>query len=393
MAGWSVSGAGVAGNTRMLVDLTDLDFRDGFVIQGGVAGGNEVLSVSGAGDVNGDGIDDVIVGATGVVDRVGRPGESYVIDGSSNLASFYFYGSALNDTLRGDTEDNLIDGGAGADLMIGDAGSDRFIVDDLEDQVFESRNWAGTDTVFSSVDFSLGRQHIEDLQLTGEAVTGIGNGLMNTLTGNDQDNTLDGGRNADTMIGEDGDDTYFVQDFGDVVIEESGEGENDLIKSWVSFELGDNLENLHLLSRNNINGTGNDRHNTLIGNMGDNVLDGGGKRDILKGQGGADTFVFSDVVSHAQADQIIDFTSGEDKIALDLGLGAAGTLSADAFLLANGNNDSADRALYGSEDRVIYDATSGKLWVDTDGSGDEATRLVATLLNHAELSADDFILL
>jgi Ca2+-binding RTX toxin-like protein len=373
--------------TRERVYLTDLSPNDGFIIQGDGSFGQAGFSVSAAGDVNDDGIDDVIVGAPRA-NPGSNGGAAYVVYGFTSLI-----GSPQNDTLYGDADDNVINGVAGADLMVGNAGSDRFIVDDLGDQVVESRNWAGTDTVISSVDFSMGPQHIEDLHLTGSAVTGIGNGLMNTLIGSTQDNILDGGRNADILIGADGNDTYFVQDTGDVVIEERNEGTNDVVKSRVSYTLADNLEQLHLLTRNNIDGTGNELRNKLVGNMSDNVLNGGGARDILQGQGGADTFVFDTYAVALETDRIVDFTTGEDKIALDFGLGAAGVLSEDAFLLANGSNASADRALYGDEDRVIYDATSGKLWIDTDGSGAEKTWLIATLLNRADLTADDFILL
>jgi len=46
-----------------VVDLTGLAPSDGFIIQGDAAGDAAGASVSSAGDVNGDGIDDVIVGA------------------------------------------------------------------------------------------------------------------------------------------------------------------------------------------------------------------------------------------------------------------------------------------------------------------------------------------
>ena len=50
--------------TRGRVDLTGLAASDGFVIQGDAAYDQAGRSVSSAGDVNGDGIDDLIVGAT-----------------------------------------------------------------------------------------------------------------------------------------------------------------------------------------------------------------------------------------------------------------------------------------------------------------------------------------
>ncbi|NJP10110.1 MAG: hypothetical protein HC866_12035 [Leptolyngbyaceae cyanobacterium RU_5_1] len=50
----------------------------GFVINGETAGDLSGLSVSTAGDVNGDGFDDLIVGASGAGEQAGK---SYVIYG------------------------------------------------------------------------------------------------------------------------------------------------------------------------------------------------------------------------------------------------------------------------------------------------------------------------
>ena len=46
-----------------VVELRRLDGTDGFVINGIDAGDRSGFSVSDAGDVNGDGIDDIIIGA------------------------------------------------------------------------------------------------------------------------------------------------------------------------------------------------------------------------------------------------------------------------------------------------------------------------------------------
>ena len=63
----SASGFGTAvtvgGFTRQVIDLTSLAVTQGFIIQGDVANDQAGWSVSGAGDINGDGFDDLIVGA------------------------------------------------------------------------------------------------------------------------------------------------------------------------------------------------------------------------------------------------------------------------------------------------------------------------------------------
>ena len=60
----TINGLGGSDATgRLVIDLTELDPADGFIIQGDAAGDSLGFSVSSAGDVNGDGIDDIIVGA------------------------------------------------------------------------------------------------------------------------------------------------------------------------------------------------------------------------------------------------------------------------------------------------------------------------------------------
>ena len=66
------------------IDLTGLAAADGFIIQGDAAGDVAGGSVAGAGDVNGDGFDDVIVGAQGGDDGGGGAGEAYVIFGKAS---------------------------------------------------------------------------------------------------------------------------------------------------------------------------------------------------------------------------------------------------------------------------------------------------------------------
>ncbi|MEL7086796.1 MAG: integrin alpha, partial [Cyanobacteria bacterium J06597_1] len=69
---------------RGTLDLTDLDAADGFIIQGDAADDQTGRSVSSAGDVNGDGIDDLIIGARLGDDGGGAAGEAYVIYGSTD---------------------------------------------------------------------------------------------------------------------------------------------------------------------------------------------------------------------------------------------------------------------------------------------------------------------
>ncbi|MEQ8844669.1 MAG: integrin alpha [Phycisphaerales bacterium] len=64
------------------LDQTDLDGANGFVFEGTVEGGQCGYAVGGIGDINGDGIDDIAIGANlaGIVPRTHR-GEVYVVFG------------------------------------------------------------------------------------------------------------------------------------------------------------------------------------------------------------------------------------------------------------------------------------------------------------------------
>ena len=75
------------------ISLLSLNGNNGFTINGINSGGQSGYSVASAGDVNGDGIDDLIVGAPRVSSDAGQ---SYVIFGSKSSWSSPFSLSSLN---------------------------------------------------------------------------------------------------------------------------------------------------------------------------------------------------------------------------------------------------------------------------------------------------------
>ena len=231
-------------------------------------------------------------------------------NGNDNLvgtsANDTIYGYAGNDTLKGgsgndiiygDNGNDTLDGGLGADKLYGGDGSDTYYVDNAGDVVTEAYNDAlgGVDTVFSTVNFTLGFG-LENLTLTGAGnINGTGNGNNNVITGNGANNILNGGSGKDTLKGGDGSDTYYVDNAGDVVTEAYNDalGGVDTVFSTVNFTLGFGLENLTLTGNGNINGTGNGNNNVITGNCANNILNGGSGKDTLTGGLGADTFVFN----------------------------------------------------------------------------------------------------
>lgn len=129
---------------------------------------------------------------------------------------------------------------------------------------------------------------------------GDGNDTLHGLAGNDTldgdagNDTHDGGPGADIMTGGTGDDIYLVDDVGDSVIENTGEG-SDEIQTEISLSLPANVENLTLLGSASLSGTGNSLNNTIVGNSGNNALDGGAGEDNLQGGAGDDDYTVDNV--------------------------------------------------------------------------------------------------
>ena len=209
---------------------------------------------------------------------------------TGNTGNNTLTGLGGNDVLDGGAGNDTLDGGTGDDTMIGGFGNDTFIVDSTADVVSELAG-QGTDTVIASVDYTLSG-NIENLTITGTAVTAIGDSGTNVITGNANDNTLDGQGGADALSGGLGNDTYFVDNAGDQVFEVAGQG-TDTVNASASYTLSSTaeVEILNLIGGGNINGTGNALANTITGNTGNNTLDGGAGIDTLIGGLGNDTYV------------------------------------------------------------------------------------------------------
>ncbi|CAB5508322.1 Alkaline phosphatase (EC, partial [Bathymodiolus thermophilus thioautotrophic gill symbiont] len=134
----------------------------------------------------------------------------------------YLYGGSGQDILFGDLGNDYLDGGADADSMVGGLGDDTYIVNSVNDSIYEKSN-EGYDTVISSTSYLL-NANIEQLRLLeGFNIHGTGNAQDNKIIGNSSDNILDGVTGADQMIGGLGDDTYYVDNIGDKVVENNNE--------------------------------------------------------------------------------------------------------------------------------------------------------------------------
>jgi Ca2+-binding RTX toxin-like protein len=336
-------------------------------------------------------------------DAINGTGNSLSNTITGNDANNTLLGLDGNDTLYGGGGDDKLDGGAGADVMKGGLGDDLYIVDNVGDVVTENFN-EGTDTVRSSVSFTLG-SNVENLVFTGAgAFTGTGNNSDNVIIGGAGPNTLsgmsgndtliggasndklDGGTGIDTMTGGAGDDTYVVDNAGDMVVELDGGG-NDTVTTSVGWTLtaGSAVETIIALAGTTaINLTGNELSNTLIGNAGKNVLDGGAGADTMAGGAGDDTYVVDnagDVVTEAAG-------SGMDTVRTSLLTYTLGDNVENLTYTGTGNFHGTGNALSnvitgGSGDNVLDGGTGADTLIggagnDTyivDNAGDKVTEL------------------
>ena len=114
-------------------------------------------------------------------------------------------GNTLANVITGNVGANILNGAVGADTMAGSVGNDTYVVDNAGDVVTENAA-SGTDTVESSITFTLGA-NVENLTLTGLlAINGTGNTLANVIHGNGGANTLTGDDGADDLFGGAGND-------------------------------------------------------------------------------------------------------------------------------------------------------------------------------------------
>jgi len=300
-------------------------------------------------------------------------------------------GTGNNDAnlIIGNSGNNRIDGRGGTDTMQGGAGNDTYLVD-VSSDVIEELADEGTDDVISLVNYTLS-DFLENLTLTGatgnEPLIGIGNDRRNTITGNNGNNILeglggidvliggggndrlDGGDGDDTMIGGTGNDTYIVNSDDELLTELANEGIDQVISS-VSFTLGANLENLTLTGitgTEDINGTGNILNNVIIGNDGNNILDGGvdlatgaaDGRDTLQGGLGDDTYVISgpneDTIIEA-ADQGVDTVQSLGTFELSANLENLILLGIGNF---NGFGNSEDNLIQGNDGNNLLNGRGG----------------------------------
>jgi len=274
------------------INLSDLNGSNGFAINGIAAFDFSGFSVSSAGDVNGDGFDDLIIGTNGAdPNGIGSAGQSYVVFGQGTTPTNQ---PPVANTDSATTAQNTAVTIAASTLLANDtdANGDRLSLTGVSNPVNGSVTFSNGNVIFTpstnftgdaSFDYSISdgfggtSSATVSVAVGGTQTGGSGN---DTLTGTPGNDSLNGGNGNDSLIGNAGNDTLIGGNGTDFLVGSAG---NDLLN-------GDN---------------GSD---TLTGGLGNDTLTGGNGQDI---------FVFA---PGEGIDTINDFQLGTDKIGLTEGL-------------------------------------------------------------------------
>ncbi|MBN3895044.1 MAG: FG-GAP repeat protein [Nostoc sp. NOS(2021)] len=408
------------------LNLSTLNGTNGFAINGINPGDYSGSSVSSAGDINGDGFDDLIIGAQ---DAGTFSGQSYVLFGGKNVASgstiINLTGTAGTDTLVGTIGNNIIDGKASNDKLTGNGGQDKFIFHPGD----------GIDTITDFAGVGIGTKpsppviaEVDTLDFTGSGLTA--KNLQLTQNGKNLEVTFEDTSNTKVILQnfqlENLDNlppSYRRPAIGNILFD----GQTSIADSFDVFDANSTQTNLFnkntvtfLNDLNNkitsfydsndvINGQGGDDmidgkggndllrgdsgNDTLIGGTGNDTLVGGAGNDVLTGGAGADRFLYNSSAAIG-VDTISDFNSSEaDKIVLD-----KTAFSAIASVAGNGFSKKSDFQVtnlgQASTAKIVYNPVSGQLFYDENGSapGFGSGGLFATLTGAPNLTASDFII-
>lgn len=178
--------------------LSDLSSEQGFALDGGTVGDKVGQDVNAAGDVNGDGFDDLIIGSTDLGSS--DAGTTYVVYGGDFSGVVDTVGTEGDDVLIGSSHNDTLDGGdGGADVFHAGAGNDTIKVGDANFARVDGGG--GQDTLYLDGQFDLDLTAISKGIITGIEHIDMNNGLANVLD-IDFASVLDIGVAIDNLVGE-----------------------------------------------------------------------------------------------------------------------------------------------------------------------------------------------
>ncbi|HET9637700.1 MAG TPA: M10 family metallopeptidase C-terminal domain-containing protein [Allosphingosinicella sp.] len=397
---------GGAGNDSLIGDEGD-DYLDGGigadVLRGGT--GNDVYVL--------DDASDNIFDDAGT-DEVRTSLASYQLNSIENLTGT----SDSGQTLAGSDGDNIIRAGGGGDLLVGNGGSDQLAGGAGNDTLYggtqegtdTSDDWAAYDLetggggvlvnlsgatqnlfgtavaagtardTFGSIDTLVG---IEFAKGNSGNDWFVGSAGVNRFEGGAGNDTLDGGGGADVLIGGTGDDSYWVENAGDSVTENAGEGTDEIRTSLLTYSLlsRPNVENLTATT---------DAAHDFRGNGGNNVISAGAGNDVLRlydggddtviGREGDDNIFFGGSLTAAD---VVNGGAGGDTLVLQGPYGAL-TLTANITQIENISLLAGSNTNFGEPGTNLYD------YVLTIDDANFAAGVQARINGAALLAGEDF---
>jgi Ca2+-binding RTX toxin-like protein len=331
----------------------------------------DAIGGDGDDDIRGNDVGNMLDGAVGSDDLLGRGGD---------------------DDLRGGAGDDSLDGGAGADILNGGRGVD--LASYLDAAAGVTVNLAVTgpqDTGGAGVDTLVDIENLQgsafDDLLTGSKKANVLSGSLgaDSLEGGKGDDILDGGEGADSLNGGAGLDTasYASAAIG-VRVDLGVSTAQDTIGAGVDTLIG--LENLIGSAFDDVL-IGSKAANSLDGGNGADSLTGGRGADTLSGGLGADLFVYLDAKDSVTSarDVILDFSLGDrmDFAAIDANSTLAGNQAfVFADILAGGAGHCA----------LSYDAASNQSLFQADINGDGTADMAILFTGDVTALSGDWIL-
>ncbi|MGV2122177.1 hypothetical protein ACQZ4R_03625 [Agrobacterium vitis] len=377
------------------------------VLNGG--GGNDTLAGGkGADTLNGGNGDDTLEGGEGADTLIGGAGTD-TASYASSLAAIKINlvtGASTGGDAEGDTF-QTIEKIIGSDFndtfttsssitLAGGKGDDTYVVGSSNVTVSESTG-AGSDTVQTSVNYTLS-DYVETLEYKGTGdFTGTGSAQDNTITGGSGNDTLIGKAGADILNGGSGTDTASYEESAAVNVNlktnlaTGGEAAGDTFTGIENLTGSSSADTLTGDDNNNVL-NGGDGNDTLAGGKGADTLNGGDGADTLEGGEGADTLIGgagTDTASYASSlaaikinlvtgtntggDAADDTLSGIDKI---IGSDFNDTFTSNSeIIFAGGKGD--DTYVVGSSNVTISESTGA-------GSDTVQTSVNYTLSDYVE---------
>ncbi len=365
-------------------DLSTLDGTNGFTLEGYQGNGLAGFSVSAAGDVNGDGFDDAMIGAYGVDVPAGTDaGESYVIFGQAPTTAVTRVGSDASQTIRGGAFNDRLEGRGGDDTLIGAGGGDQLLGGTGDDTLIGGAGGdtliggAGTDTADYSA--SVGGITLDLGSGTGTGGDAAGDQLsgIEIVVGSRRADRIDGSDEVETVRGGAGDDVIETGAGADRIEGGSGDDEIDGGRGSDRIDTGSGNDQIK-------GGRGTD---TIMAGSGNDRVQGQQSADMIEGMSGADVIVAgsgsdtvfagsgADRISGGSGQEMIVGGSGKDRVTAGSGSDEIRGGSGDDVIDGNSGNDtiiggSGDDVIEGGSGRDRIQGNSGDDRLDGNADND-----------------------